>query len=319
MSEKIIEVKVDNGVVRTLINFEDENNNYICLTDIAEKFGSQDIIRNWLQNKNTIEFLGIWEKLNNKNFNLVEFHQIKNEAGLHSFLMSAKKWTTLTNAIGIRAKTGRYNSGTWAHKDIAMHFCTWVSPEFYLKLIQEFQRLKKAELEQQNRLEEWQQNRWLTKINYKLHTDAIKDNILPILNTPKQYEGCIYASEAEMLNKIVFGITSKEFKEKHPTIVKKGNMRDFAEKKVLVIITNLESANAKMIRDGLVKQEDRFYKLLQQANDEKKSFGITDDNLFQHNLFVSLDNSQEDINQLNNTQEEIEQKISYVVNKSIKK
>ena len=317
MSEKIIEVKVDDGVIRTSINFEDENDNYICLTDIAEKFGSQDIIKNWLQNKNTIEFLGIWEKLNNKNFNLVEFHQIKNEAGLHRFLMSAKKWITLTNAVGIRAKTGRYNSGTWAHKDIAMHFCTWVSPEFYLKLIQEFQRLKKAELEQQNRLEEWQQNRWLTKINYKLHTDAIKYNIIPILNTPKQYEGCIYAGEAEMLNKIVFGITSKEFKEKYPNLAEKGNMRDFAEKKVLVIITNLESANAKMIRDGVVTQEDRFCKLLQQANDEKKSFGITDDNLFQHNLFVSLDN-QEDINKLNNTQEEIEQKVSFVVNKSVK-
>ena len=120
-----------------------------------------------------------------------------------------------------------------------------------------------------------------------------------------------------MLNKIVFGITSKEFKEKYPNLAEKGNMRDFAEKKVLVIITNLESANAKMIRDGVVTQEDRFCKLLQQANDEKKSFGITDDNLFQHNLFVSLDN-QEDINKLNNTQEEIEQKVSFVVNKSVK-
>ena len=318
MSEKIIEVKVDNGVIRTSINFEDENDNYICLTDIAEKFGSQDIIKNWLQNKNTIEFLGIWEKLNNKNFNLVEFHQIKNEAGLHRFLMSVKKWTNLTNAIGIKAKSGRYNSGTWAHKDIAMHFCTWVSPEFYLKLIQEFQRLKKAELEQQNRLEEWQQNRWLTKINYKLHTDTIKYNILPISNTPKQYEGCVYANEAEMLNKIVFGITSKEFKEKYPNLADKGNMRDFAEKKVLVIITNLESANANMINQGIVNQEERFYKLLEQANNEKKSFGITDDNLFQHNLFVSLDN-QENIDKLNNTQEEIEQKVSFVVNKSIKK
>lgn len=318
MSEKIIEVKVDNGVIRTSINFEDENDNYICLTDIAEKFGSSKLIDNWFQNKNTIEYLGIWEQLNNKNFNSLKLQEIKNEAGLHRFLMSAKKWITLTNAIGIRAKTGRYNGGTWAHKDIAMHFCTWVSPEFYLKLIQEFQRLKKAELEQQNRLEEWQQNRWLTKINYKLHTDAIKDNIIPIFNTPKQYEGCIYASEAEMLNKIVFGITSKEFKEKYPNLADKGNMRDFAEKKVLVIITNLESANANLINQGIVKQKERFYKLLEQANNEKKSFGITNDNLFQHNLFVSLDN-QENIDKLNNTQEEIEQKVSFVVNKSIKK
>ena len=291
---------------------------YICISNfIANEEHPEDIIRTWIRNKNTIEFLGLWEQQNNTNFNSDEFVRIKNEAGTNKFNLRPRKWIENTNAIGMKSGAGKYSEGVYAHEDIALEFASWLSPEFKLYLITEFKRLKQEEAQRKNRLEEWQQNRWLTKINYKLHTDAIKYNIIPILNTPKQYEGCIYAGEAEMLNKIVFGITSKEFKEKYPNLAEKGNMRDFAEKKVLVIITNLESANAKMIRDGVVTQEDRFCKLLQQANDEKKSFGITDDNLFQHNLFVSLDN-QEDINKLNNTQEEIEQKVSFVVNKSVK-
>jgi len=273
---------------------------YICISNfIANEDHPEDVIKTWIRNKNTIEFLGLWEQQNNNNFNSGEFARIKNEAGSNKFTLRPRKWIELTEAIGIKSGAGKYSEGVYAHEDIALEFASWLSPEFKLYLIKEFKRLKQEEAQRINRLEEWQQNRWLTKINYKLHTDAIKDNILPILNTPKQYEGCIYASEAEMLNKIVFGITSKEFKEKYPHLAEKGNMRDFAEKKVLVIITNLESANAHMINQGIVKQEDRFYKLLEQANNEKKTFGITDDNLFQNNLFISLDN-QEDIDFINN-------------------
>ncbi len=281
---------------------------YICISNfIANEEHPEDIIRGWISNKNTIEFLGLWEQQNNSNFKLGEFTQFRENAGSNKFHLRPQKWINTTNAIGLKSKAGN-GGGTYAHEDIALEFASWLSPEFKLYLITEFKRLKQKEAEEQHKLEEWQQNRWLTKINYKLHTDAIKYNILPISNAPKQYEGCIYASEAEMLNKIVFGITSKEFKEKHPTIAKKGNMRDFAEKKVLVIITNLESANAKMIREGFVNQQDRFYKLLKQANDEKKSFGITDNNLFQHNLFVSLDNKEEHIDKLQYIQESIANK-----------
>ena len=274
---------------------------YICISNfIANEDHPEDIIRNWLRNKNTIEFLGLWEQQNNDNFNSDEFGRIKNEAGSHKFTLRPRKWIELTKAIGIKSGAGKYSEGVYAHEDIALEFASWLSPECKLYLITEFKRLKQKEAEEQHTVKEWQQNRWLTKVNYRLHTDAIKNNIIPILNTPKQYEGCIYADEAEMLNKIVFGITAQEFKNKYPHLVKNGkNMRDFADKQVLVIITNLESANANLINQGIVRQEDRFCKLLEQANNEKKTFNINNNNLFQKKLSASL-RQQENIKQLDN-------------------
>ncbi len=244
---KIINVK---GTEITIVSKNDED--YISLTDMARAFeDSEQLIKNWLQNKNTIEFLSVWEKINNPSFNLVEFHQIKTEIGLNRFIMSAKKWTEKTNGIGLIAKAGRYG-GTYAHKDIAFEFGTWLSPEFKLYLIKEFQRLK----EQENDLQklDWQVKRTLTKINYQIHTDAIKANLIPP-KISKQQVGIIYASEADVLNKALFGLTAKEWRTANQK--NNGNIRDYATAQQLVVLANLESLNAMLIQQGL-EQKDRL-------------------------------------------------------------
>lgn len=280
MSDNILKLNIDGSEIRVISDYNNEDNDYICLTDIANKFGSQEYIKNWLQNKSTIEFLGAWEKLNNNNFNLVEFYQIKNEAGSSKFLMSVKKWINITNAIGINAKTGKYNSGTYAHKDIAMSFCAWISPEFQLYIIKEFQRLKKEESERKNALVDWNNHRWLSKVNFKIHTDAIQNHIIPISRIPIGKEGIIYASETEMLNKVIFGMTSQEFKQKYPEYINSNMREEIATTKQLQILANLESYNATMIRDGLT-QKQRFDKLTIETEEQKKSIK---DNNFTKNL-----------------------------------
>ena len=232
-----------------------ENEDYISLTDMAKSKNPTDaneIIRNWLRNRNTIEFLGIWEKIYNPNFKTVEFDGFKKEAGLNSFTLSSKKWVEKTNAIGIISKSGRYG-GTYAHQDIAFEFGMWISAEFKIYLVKEFQRLKNEELKQLG----WDIKRNLTKINYKIHTDAIKENLIPSTLTPRQIN-FVYANEADILNVALFGITAKEWRDKNPD--KKGNIRDGANVYQLVCLANLESLNAHFINEGL-SQSQRVKKL----------------------------------------------------------
>jgi KilA-N domain len=223
---------------------------YISLTDIARYKDSDhtdDIIRNWLRNRNTLEFLGIWEQLNNPVFNPVEFDGIRMQAGLNSFTLTPKRWIEATRAVGITSKAGRYG-GTYAHKDIAFEFASWVSVEFKLYLIKEFQRLKETEREQLG----WDIRRNLTKINYRIHTDAIKTQLIPPQLTPQQ-TSLIYASEADLLNMALFGKTAAQWRDENPG--NKGNIRDEANAAQLVCLANLETLNAHFIHQGLAQTE----------------------------------------------------------------
>lgn len=241
----------------TEINIISQNGeDYISLTDMVKGFeDGLALIEKWLRNKNTIEFIGIWEQINNPEFNSPEFEGIKNQAGLNRFTLSVKKWISLTNAKGIIARTGRYGSGTFAHKDIAFEFGSWLSPEFKLYLIKEFQRLKEDENNRQ--LSEWNIQRTLAKVNYRIHTDAIKENLIPSQLT-KQQINRIYANEADLLNVALFGLTAREWSEENPHL--KGNMRDYASLEQLVVLSNLESINSVLIRQGL-SQSDRLKRL----------------------------------------------------------
>ena len=226
---------------------------YISLTDMVRNIeNGSALIEKWLRNKNTIEFLGIWEDMYNPNFNSPEFEGIKIEAGLNRFILSVKQWVKKTNSIGIVAKAGRYG-GTYAHKDIAFEFASWVSPYFKLYLIKEFERLKKEEQEKLG----WDIKRNLAKINYRIHTDAIKNNLVPE-KLPKEKINFIYASEADILNVALFGMTAKEWREENPKL--KGNIRDYADISQLVCLSNLENLNAVFINEGM-KQADRLEKL----------------------------------------------------------
>lgn len=229
------------------------NRDYISLTDMVRNIeNGSALIEKWLRNKNTIEFLGIWEDMYNPNFNSPEFEGIKIEAGLNRFILSVKQWVKKTNSIGIVAKAGRYG-GTYAHKDIAFEFASWVSPYFKLYLIKEFERLKKEEQEKLG----WDIKRNLAKINYRIYTDAIKNNLVPE-KLPKEKINFIYASEADILNVALFGMTAKEWREENPKL--KGNIRDYADISQLVCLSNLENLNAVFINEGM-KQSDRLEKL----------------------------------------------------------
>lgn len=230
---------------------------YFSLTDIAKYKNPEapaDVVKNWLRRKDTIEFIGLWEKLNNPNFNVVEFDQFKTEAGHNYFTMSPKKWIDGVNAIGIVSKAGKYNAGTYAHKDIALQFASWISPEINLYIIKEFQRLKVEE----QKLLGWTVKREIAKINYRIHTDAIKDNIIIPLEISKEQASFVYASEADVLNVALFGMTAKQWRDKNPD--KKGNIRDYAEVSQLVCLSNLENLNAYLIEQG-VSQQERLIKL----------------------------------------------------------
>ena len=237
----------------TIININD--NDYISLTDIA-KHKSDDptaTIANWMRNRNTIEFMGIWETLYNPYFKPLEFDGFKKEAGLNAFTLSPQKWTAATNAIGIIAKSGRYG-GTYAHKDIAFKFASWVSVEFELYLIKEFQRLKEAEQKQLG----WSAKRELSKINYHIHTDAIKHNLIPQKLTVQQ-TSIIYAEEADVLNMALFGITAKQWRDTNSDL--KGNIRDYASINQLICLSNMENLNAVFLDKGMPQSE-----LLQELN-----------------------------------------------------
>jgi len=237
-------------------NFENE---FISLTDIAKYRNEDDprfVIQNWMRNRNTIEFLGVWEELHNPNFNRVQFEAVRNEAGLNRFVMTPTKWITQMDAIGIVSKAGRYG-GTYAHSDIAMSFATWISPEFQLYIMKDYRRLKTDE---NSRLSlSWNLNREISKLNYRIHTDAIKENLIPPELTAMQIS-YKYACEADMLNVVLFGKTAKQWRDENQK--EKGNMRDMATIKQLLILANLESYNAVLINQGKT-QEERM-KLLRQ-------------------------------------------------------
>jgi len=248
--------------------FQKNNDDYISLTDIARyknQFEPKDIVKNWMRSKSTIEFLGLWEKLNNPVFKGVEFDPFKNEAGSNSFVLSPQRWIEKTGAIGLISKSGRYSGGTFAHKDIAFEFTSWISPEFKLYLIKEFQRLKEAE-NQKSSLS-WDVKRELAKVNYKIHTDAIKQNLIPlkIARIPDKF---VYASEGDLLNKALFNMTAKEWRGQNPE--KEGNIRDYSTIEQLVVFSNLESMNAELIKQG-IEPEQRLLKLNKIAIDQMKS------------------------------------------------
>ena len=247
------------------------NVDYISLTDLA-KFKDEErfdyIIQNWLRSKHTLEYVGTWELLYNQNFNSTEFDGFKNEAGTHSFVMTPKRWISSTNAIGIISKQGRYNSGTYAHPDIAFEFASWISAEFKLYLITEFERLKQNE-SCQNKIE-WSVRRELARTNYRIHTDSIKENIIPTLTEKQKLYA--YANEADLLNVALFGMTAKEWKDQNPNL--DGNMRDYANILQLVILVNLENLNAEMIEQG-IESKIRLERLNTIA---KKQYNILQDN-----------------------------------------
>jgi len=249
--------------------YQHREEDFISLTDIARYRDAERgdyIIQNWMRNRNTIEFLGIWEQLNNPDFNSIEFDGIRKQAGLNSFSLTPKRWIAQTGAMGIIAKTGRYG-GTFAHKDIAFEFASWVSVEFKLYLIKEFQRLKEEEFKQLG----WDIRRNLTKINYRIHTDAIKENLIPPELTQRQ-TNLVYASEADVLNMALFGMTAKEWRDIHPG--EKGNIRDYANVSQLVCLSNLENMNALFIQEK-APQAARLRKLNQIAIQQMRL--LTDD------------------------------------------
>ena len=237
---------------------------YICLTDVARYKDSKRtdyIIQNWLRNRNTIDFLGIWEKLYNPNFNPIEFDGFRSQAGLNSFVLTSKQWIEKTNAIGLISKAGRYG-GTYAHKDIAFEFASWVSVEFKLYLIKEYQRLK----ENETKSLDWDVKRSLTKLNYHIHTDAIKQKLIPT-SLSKQQVASVYASEADVLNVALYGKTAKQWRDENPEM--KGNIRDYSNVTQLVCLANLENINALLIKENMA-QADRLIKLNEIAIDQMK-------------------------------------------------
>lgn len=246
----------------TIITFEKNTFDFISLTDIAKYKDSERtnyVVQNWMRTRSTVEFLGLWEKLHNLNFNSVEFDAFKNESGSNSFSLTPQRWIEKTNAVGLVSKAGRYGGGTYAHKDIAFEFASWISPEFKLYLIKEFQRLKEEENERL--VLGWDVKRTLAKINYKIHTDAIKEHLIPP-HISKQLANIVYANEADVLNMALFGKTAKEWRDKNSD--KEGNIRDYADVTQLVVLANLEGLNAELIRRGL-PQSERLIELNQIA------------------------------------------------------
>jgi len=260
--EKKTTINVQGSAITILSQKDDD---FICLTDMAKKFGGDDLIYSWMRNRNTLEFLGIWEQIHNPEFKGSEFDTFKKEAGLNSFRLTPKKWVDATNAIGIQSRAGRYGGGTYAHKDLAFEFGSWLSPEFKLYLIKEFQRLKEDE---NRRLSlEWNLSRTLAKINYRIHTDAIKENIIPA-DITKEQQQIIYASEADVLNVAMFGKTALQWRKENSG--KEGNIRDYSSIEQLLVLANMESMNAEFIRMEL-PQPDRLKKLNTIAIQQLKS------------------------------------------------
>ncbi len=263
MSRKSKKIEVQGSEI-TIISVNNED--YISLTDMLKAKDGDFFISDWLRNRNTVEFLGIWERIHNPDFNYGEYATIRNQAGLNNYKISVKEWVAKTNAIGLTAKAGRYG-GTYAHKDLAFEFGMWISAEFKIYLIKEFQRLKEEERKQLG----WDIKRNLAKINYRIHTDAIKENLIPKEVTKTQINN-IYASEADVLNVALFGMTAKEWRESNAD--KKGNIRDYANISQLICLSNQENLNALFINEGMV-QKDRLIKLNTIAIQQMKL--LTDD------------------------------------------
>lgn len=248
---KTITFKVEQVDIALLVGKEED---FFSLTDIAKRSNPVDpngVIANWMRNKETLEFLGVWESLYNPAFNNDKFNEILQEAGRNTFTMSSSRWSELTNAVGIVAKRGRYGGGTFAHKDIALEFSSWISPVFRFFLVKEFQRLKEQEAQEQRELDSWNIRRLISKVNYVFHTDAIKELLVPPRMEGTKLEGMIYANEADLINVALFGTTSKEWRAANPDA--KGNIRDHASVDQLLVLANLEALNADYIRNGIDK------------------------------------------------------------------
>lgn len=271
---KVSKIVVENIPISiTEINKED----YICLTDMAkgkdDDIRAADRIKTWIKSRSTVEFLGAWEQIYNPDFKVVEFDHFRNESGSNAFVLSPKEWVESTNAIGIFSKSGRYG-GTYAHKDIAFEFGSWISPMFKLYIIKEYQRLKDAESNQYNL--EWDVRRVMTKVNYVLHTDAVQKHIIPNSKFSEGKKWIEYANEADLLNVALYGYTAKEWKEANPEKALKGqNMRDYSSINDLLVMSNLESVNAELIKRGSSK-EQRFRYLKQMAEEQKAQFAKID-------------------------------------------
>ncbi len=255
MAKKTIVVQ---GSEITLLPQQGKAEDYICLTDIMKNFDDEFAIYGWMRNKNTVEFLGVWEQLHNQDFKGNEFVRFKNEAGSNNFNLTPKKWIDGTNAIGIVVKSGKYGGGTFAHRDIAINFCYWLSPTFQLYLIKEFQRLKEQEAEQSRGVLDWSVKRTLAKINYHIHTDAVQMHLVPPKIAASKMAGIVYASEADLLNVALFGVTAKQWQLASPTL--KGNIKDYATAEQLLVLANLENLNAHLIKERLA-QDERLQKL----------------------------------------------------------
>ncbi len=256
MAKQNKSIKVQGGEI-SLLSIKGQED-YISLTDIMKNFEDEFSIYSWMRNSNTVEFLGVWEQLHNPDFKPNEFVTFKNQAGSNSFNLTPKKWINATNAIGLTVKSGRYGGGTFAHKDIAVNFCYWLSPTFQLYLIKEFQRLKEIEEKERYEALEWNIKRVLTKINYYVHTDAIKDELIPPRIERSKTVGLVYADEADILNMALFGITAEQWRTQNKNL--KGNIRDYATTEQLLVLANLEAINAELIRQGQNK-ENRIIRL----------------------------------------------------------
>ncbi len=255
---KILEA---DGIEITVIPGAVPGEELFSMTDIAKKFNPTnpaDIVANWMRNRDTLEFLGVWEKLNNPAFNLLEFEEVKNGSGVNRFAISPTQWVQRTAAVGIQVKAGRYGGGTFAHRDIALGFCYWLSPPFQLYVIQEFQRLKKLEAETRHDELNWNLRRTLAKVNYRIHTDTVRAHLVPPRVTRRGHESYVFASEADMLNLALFGATARQWKTQNPDL--SGNLRDHASAEQLLVLANLESHNAQFIREGL-SADERLIKL----------------------------------------------------------
>ena len=263
MSKKKTSIITVQNIPVTIASFDIDD--YICITDMAKAKGGDsraaDIIKNWIRSRATLEFLGTWEMMYNPDFKVVEFDHFKMQAGLPTFVLSAKQWIEKTGAIGLSVQAGRYG-GTYAHKDIAFEFGSAISPVFKLYLLKEYQRLK--DLENDYRKLEWDAKRFLSKTNYLIHTDAVKKYVLPQSDYTKQTEWIVYADEADLLNVALFGCTAKQWREENPELAKKSNIRDYASVNELTVLSNLETHNAELIKAGKPKAE-RFHILLEIA------------------------------------------------------
>jgi hypothetical protein len=237
-----------------------QGQDYICLTDMVKNYGGDVAIYSWMRNRNTVEFLGVWELLNNPNFKGGGFETFKKQVGLNSFHLTPRKWIDNTGAIGLVSRPGRYEGGTFAHKDIAFEFGSWLSAEFKLYLIKEFQRLKELESQQ----EHWDYRRFLTKVNWRLQTNAIRQMLIPSSTLPTNKQGVLYAAEADIINLALFDITASDWAKDNPVLAKSGNMRDYASIEQLTVLANLESINSMLITEGLGK-EQRFARLRAEA------------------------------------------------------